>query len=181
MIKPYPRCYWVEPSKLLAGYYPGDVKEKKAYKKIQSLLKCGIQCFINLTDENETNQYGNYFVPYNYVLNDVSGKLGIESVYMKIPIIDQKITNVRTMQFILDTIDNAIKNNLGVYIHCWGGIGRTGTIVGCWLIRHGKANKDNVLDIISGFRKDQNEPEAFREAPETQIQKDFIKNWKEGQ
>lgn len=24
-----------------------------------------------------------------------------------------------------------------VYVHCYGGIGRTGTVVGCWLVRHG--------------------------------------------
>ena len=23
-----------------------------------------------------------------------------------------------------------------VYVHCWGGVGRTGTVVGCWLVRH---------------------------------------------
>lgn len=28
-----------------------------------------------------------------------------------------------------------------VYLHCWGGIGRTGTIVGCWLARNGFPGK----------------------------------------
>ena len=40
------------------------------------------------------------------------------------------------MLAVLDAIDIALCEGHGVYIHCWGGVGRTGTVVGCWLKRH---------------------------------------------
>jgi protein-tyrosine phosphatase len=37
------------------------------------------------------------------------------------------------------------------YIHCWGGVGRTGTIVGCLKARELKDYKD--LDVLQVLRK----------------------------
>ena len=36
------------------------------------------------------------------------------------------------MVAILDSLDTAIADEHTIYLHCWGGIGRTGTVVGCW-------------------------------------------------
>lgn len=180
MKKPYPRSYWVEHQKLLAGFYPGDIKQVTAKKNIRALLDLGIQCWINLQDENETNLFGNHFVPYNEHISNISQEMEVEAVYMKIPIVDQNITNVTTMKFILDTIDNAHRNDVAVYVHCWGGIGRTGTVIGCWLIRHGKANSENVFDVIAEMRNSQKDPEAYRDAPENEMQRQFVRNWKQG-
>ena len=36
-----------------------------------------------------------------------------------------------------------------VYVHCWGGIGRTGTVVGCWLVRHGLDEGDAIARIAA--------------------------------
>ena len=38
----------------------------------------------------------------------------------------------------LDTIDQALAAGHTMYVHCWGGVGRTGTVVGCHLVRHGQ-------------------------------------------
>jgi len=35
------------------------------------------------------------------------------------------------MHEILDTIDAALSAKRIVYVHCWGGVGRTGTVIGC--------------------------------------------------
>ncbi len=41
---PFPRSYWVIPRKFLAGYYPGDRREKMMEQKMRGLLDCGIRC-----------------------------------------------------------------------------------------------------------------------------------------
>ena len=46
------------------------------------------------------------------------------------------------MASILDAIDAALDGGKTVYVHCWGGVGRTGTVVGCWLVRHGKTGDE---------------------------------------
>ena len=38
---------------------------------------------------------------------------------------------------ILDAIDVALAQGRTVDVRCWGRIGRTGAVVGCWLVRHG--------------------------------------------
>ena len=41
------------------------------------------------------------------------------------------------MAGLLDAIDTAMRDGKTVYLHCWGGVGRTGNVVGCSLVRHG--------------------------------------------
>ena len=48
------------------------------------------------------------------------------------------------MTRILDDVDAALADGGAVYVHCWGGIGRTGTVVGCWLVRHGLDDGDPI-------------------------------------
>jgi protein-tyrosine phosphatase len=49
---------------------------------------------------------------------------------------------------ILDEIDALLAAGRRVYVHCWGG---TGTVVGCYLVRHGKS-ADEALALIAEWR-----------------------------
>ena len=57
------------------------------------------------------------------------------------------------MSRILDDVDAALADGRTVYVHCWGGIGRTGTVVGCWLMRHGLDEGDPIRRIAT-LRRD---------------------------
>ena len=87
---------------------------------------------------------------------------------------------------ILDAIDDDLAGGHNVYVHCWGGVGRTGTVVGCWLIRHGYATADDVLEMISDLRigdagRGPNAgPREARVSPETLDQVDFVVGWEQG-
>lgn len=54
---------------------------------------------------------------------------------MRTPTVDQ-------MRAILDAIDRAAGSI--VYVHCWGGHGRTGTVAGCYLVRHGQDTRQSL-------------------------------------
>ena len=54
---PFPDSYWVIPGRLLAGEYPGAAEEHAARKKLVSLLHCGINAILNLTEEDELVDY----------------------------------------------------------------------------------------------------------------------------
>jgi protein-tyrosine phosphatase len=75
------------------------------------------------------------------------------------------------MRAILDTIDAEMAAGRTVYVHCWGGIGRTGTVIGCWLVRHGTPAEE-ALNEIEARR---GEPGS----PETAAQWAFVLNWSE--
>ncbi|MCX6152590.1 MAG: dual specificity protein phosphatase family protein [Candidatus Kapabacteria bacterium] len=178
MKKPYPRSYWVEEKKLLAGFYPGSTNPESEKIRINALLDFGIRTFINLTDANEMNSMGISLRPYHKTLWELSEDRNIEITFINIPIIDLEIPNKSTMKAILDAIDCSIAAGLPVYIHCWGGIGRTGAVVCCWMLTHGKATPENVFDVLSGLRYSQNDPEFHRSSPETEEQKQFVRDWK---
>ena len=80
---------------------------------------------------------------------------------------------------ILDAIDDDLAAGHNVYVHCWGG-------VGCWLIRHGYATADDVLEVISDLRigdagRGLNAgPGEARVSPETLDKFDFLVGWEQG-
>lgn len=172
---PFPNSYWVIPGKLLAGEYPGSKEPEEMDAKLKRLIGCGIRRYLNLMEENETDYADNLFIPYEKVLTKIAQSADIQLSCIRIPIRDFNIPSIEKMNSILDIIDQALDHSEPVYIHCLGGIGRTGTTVGCYLMRHGLANSDNVLGKIKNLRR--NIPGASR-SPETDQQREMIMNWR---
>jgi protein-tyrosine phosphatase len=81
------------------------------------------------------------------------------------------------MARILDIIDQKIVAGKPVYVHCLGGVGRTGTVVGCFLARHGYASGYRILQLIQQLR--QNTVTHDRSAPESSLQMDLVLSWVE--
>ena len=79
---------------------------------------------------------------------------------------------------ILDAIDKALEDGKNVYVHCWGGIGRTGTVVGCWLVRHGMTADEAPAQIVERWQRME---KAYRHPrwPQTPHQRSYVRNWTE--
>lgn len=97
----------------------------------------------------------------------------------RIPIRDFSVPSRGDMRRILDDIDENIGNNKPVYIRCWGGIGRTGTVVGCYLARHGFAVGEDIIFLIRSPRH--HTTQRFIESPETPEQRALVVSWKNGE
>jgi hypothetical protein len=166
---PYPDSYWVIPGQLLAGEYPGDRwNEENAHRKIGALLQSGIRVFIDLTGVNE-------LIPYSPILKEEADWMSISTEYYRHSILDFSIPESAGMLAILNRIDAALSEGKPVYVHCWGGIGRTGTVVGCYLVRHGLTGRQ-ALERIRQLRS--SIPYA-RPSPESDEQVAFVRNWGE--
>lgn len=176
---PFERTYWVIPGKLAAGCYPGDLDPGEAERKLRGLIQAGIRYVINLMEETELNWYGNIFISYENDLKRYAAHMGIDLVCVRRPIEDLSIPTHEEMEAILNEIDLAISNNRPVYVHCLGGIGRTGTVVGCYLMRHGYAKSDTILDVIQQLRM--GAPEYHRPSPEAPLQRRMVTYWKKGE
>jgi len=58
-------------------------------------------------------------------------------------------------------------------VHCYGGIGRTGTLVGSYLLQNRLAEKENVFEKIKALRSRL----GVLISPETDEQKQFVLDW----
>jgi protein-tyrosine phosphatase len=65
-----------------------------------------------------------------------------------------------------------------IYLHCWGGIGRTGTTVGCYLVRHGRTGEEALRQLAEWWKKVP-KSRIHIHSPETHEQADFILKWNE--
>ena len=150
--------------KLLAGEYPGDKDKNSSISKINALTGAGISAFIDLTGKDDD------LLPYSDLLET--------ALYQRFPIRDVSTPDSpEDTVAILNAIDHHISQERIVYLHCWGGIGRTGMIVGCWLARHGYAGQA-ALDRLREFWR-QCPKSTYRKSPETREQEEYILNWKE--
>ena len=172
---PFPRSYWIVPGLLMGGEYPGARSPEKAREKMSGLLNAGVRRIVNLMEEDEIDHAGSPFASYEAILEDLSRERSIQTAVIRFPVVDMRIPEPDIMTEILNTIDGAVEQGKAVYVHCWGGIGRTGTVAGCFLIRHGLAHGGNVLEKIACMRLD--DPESYRISPEGPEQKTFIQNW----
>jgi protein-tyrosine phosphatase len=167
--RPLAESYWVEPGKLLAGEYPGNYSSEITRQRIDLLLEAGIDTFIDLTRPNET-------IPYFRTLFEEAKLYGVKVNCHNFPIGDFGLPTPEIMTSILDTIDTAMKDGKKIYLHCWGGIGRTGTTVGCYLVRHGRTGEE-ALKQLAEWWKTVPKSQIHQHSPETLEQVEFIRNW----
>jgi len=170
LARPVPRSYWVLPGRLLAGEYPGSTLLHEAYEKTRDLLNLDINVFIDLTLDDHLD-------PYEPILKREAFRQQKTYQYLKLGFRDMSAPSRREMKSILDQIDAQLDAGRNLYIHCWGGIGRTGTVVGCYLARHGITGQA-ALDEIGRLRL---AVPGGRESPETDEQRRMVLGWQAGQ
>ena len=173
---PFDRSYWVLPGRLLAGCYPGEISQDAAASNLRALVSAGIHTCLDLTEENELNIAGYPSMSYEQEWKKLTSD---ESSYYRRSIRDRYVPSLGKMKSILDLIDSEIQRNRPVYVHCLGGIGRTGTVVGCWLARHDIASGSDVFAYIRKLRK--HEPYVGLDSPQTMAQYDMVRRWKSGE
>lgn len=172
---PFPDSYWVVPGRFLAGEYPRNLDERESLEKIRSLLSFDIKLFLDLTEPGESSFSGTPLLEYDSLLE----KAGLPAEHKRFPIPDRGIASDEAIKRILDEIDRNIEEGLPVYLHCWGGHGRTGLVAGCWLARHGEASREEVLDRLRSLRTGM--PDGWKNSPETPEQISLVLGWNRGE
>jgi len=151
-------CYWVEPGRFLAGPYP------HSDDRIARLRNLGVTLFLDLT---EAGEYGS--LSYDALLGG-----GIRAV--RKPLRDFAAPRPDEMREVLDVIDSELDAGGVVYLHCYVGIGRTGTVVGCYLVRHGTP-PDEAIEAIGRLRVDTDT--ADWPSPESEEQRELVETWRD--
>ncbi len=170
---PFARSYWVVPGRLLGGFYPGDRDPTVSSDKVEALMDCGVSHIINLMEPNERDHAGRLFDPYHQSFLRLAIKRRQKVCLMNRSMRDLSVPTEEHMRATLDVIDSAMAAGGCVYVHCWGGRGRTGTVMGCWLARHGEREPLSALRLLTAHARG-----LFGVVPETTAQKQFVMEWR---
>jgi protein-tyrosine phosphatase len=112
----------IEPGRIIAGRHPCAWGPENAPAEV-----------FNLTQEGELEGYAHLVEP--------------PARYLRMPIRDFSIPSGEQLVETLDEIDAELGFDGLVYVHCWAGCGRTGVVVGSWLVRHGVSPNDALARI----------------------------------
>lgn len=153
-------------TKLYAGEYPGDKNPDVAKEKLEAMHRFGVRHFIDLTEEGE-------LCPYEHLLKP-------DTSYLRFPIKDLGAPeSVEQVYILVRKIEELMRGDGYVYIHCWGGVGRTGTIVSCYMAKFLEDYNPTAETIINRMRAGYKEmPKSlYRKSPETREQVAFIEHF----
>jgi len=159
--KPIRNSYMVM-DRVYAGEYPRDLDETKSMEKMKQFERFGITHFVDLTEEGELR-------PYSQMLSS-------RMQHIRFPIKDVCVPeSTESVKELIKRIKEILKANgkNKVYIHCWGGVGRTGVIVGCLLSEQHNYNYEETMRALTQVFSDCPKS-AYRETPETNEQCKFI-------
>jgi hypothetical protein len=160
-LRPFEQCYWLLPGHVLAGEHPGARGSAALMaQRLRTLEACGIGCMIDLTKPAEA--LPRYVPP--------------AAQRLSFPVNDFSVPSTATMRAVLDAIDAALGSGQGVYLHCRAGVGRTGTVAGCWLVEQG-LDATEALALL--HRKFQAAAQSLsgRTTPENDVQQAFVAAW----
>ncbi len=144
-------------------------------QKLAGLIRAKVTLVVNLMEENETDHLGHPFFNYSSLLNKIGSESQQSIRVERFPIRDQSIPTVAQMHAILSAITKEIEGGGTVFVHCWGGKGRTATVVGCYMLSKGLETQDSILVMLR--RVTAHASEFFWPTPQTQEQCEFVTHW----
>lgn len=166
--RPHGNCYWLARGRIIAGEYPRTLNEEDSRVKLRAVLDANVRHFIDLTEPHEG------LLPYEPMLLEEAAARKAVVTWTRHAIRDGGVPSVTTMRKIISELRTP--RDEVTYFHCWGGIGRTGTVAGCLLVELGSA-PDAAIALIARKWKSMEKSGRRSESPETPEQFAYIRNW----
>jgi protein-tyrosine phosphatase len=143
--------------RLAARRHPCADGAEHATSAVEALVAEGVTLFVDLTEEGE-------LASYEHLVPPPARRLGF-------PVADFTVPDPSTLARVLEAIDDEIAAGGVPFVHCWAGCGRTGVVVGCWLVRHGLAPEEALARV---------ERARGPGCPQTREQRLAVLAWKQG-
>lgn len=119
---------WLIDEKLAGCGMPTTIEE------IRWVQKKGVKSIITMTENS---------LPESWI-KDIT--------YLHVPTEDLTAPDMEKIDTAVDFIHDRIKNKEAVMVHCAAGIGRTGTILACYLIKYQKHSSKKAIEKVRNER-----------------------------
>ena len=173
---PIPESYWVVPGLLLAGEYPFSFVEEEGRERLGAFLDAGIRLFVDLTEAKESGRTGP-LDPYAEALAEEAAARGLSVRTVRHPVRDMSVPAGEGLERIVAELEGAVERAEPAYVHCWGGIGRTGTAVASFLARRHGVTGDEALALLAALWQDVPKSAIFAESPQTEEQRRAVRRF----
>lgn len=185
MAGPTPWSNWVIPSRVIAGAYPASLDDAETERILTLLLELGVNTFVCLQAEVNINtpehawRSGHGLRPYIKDAQKILSKahetqnprITQQKIdFLHLPIIDGNVTTDSAMNRLVDDCCERVLKGEKLYIHCWGGHGRTGTLVAVMLGRLYNLPYTTALRYTQAFHDSRVYPQGVR-SPQTPVQR----------
>ncbi len=167
-----PEHYPIEPGVLYAGEYPGDLDPKFARRRLRTIVDLGVRTFVDLTNPADG------LTPYDEILADIGRETGLALRRVSIPVPDMGVPD--SPEIMREILGALRESPPAVYVHCWGGVGRTGTATGCWLRESGLNGTEALARVQELYDTHMVKLMRHPRSPQTPGQAEFVRNWQPG-
>jgi len=178
---------WLVPGSVMLGRYPGQEPSRvgtdaEARANLAPIVGGGVDVFVCLQDEiPPQGQWPEArpvdgFMPYAPLVGALAPGRDVE--YLHFPIVDLGTADDARLRGIVRDVAERVRAGRTVYIHCWGGRGRTGTIAACLLkdLFPGEVAVEDALERLQ-FAYDARGEGEGRVSPETPEQFDQVRRY----
>jgi enoyl-CoA hydratase/carnithine racemase len=161
-------AWWAEAGSLLVGAYPGHPDPALAEQQLDALLDAGVRVFVSLLEEGEERPRG--APPYDEALGARARRRGLAVRMHRFGVEDHDVPDLETLAALEGCLDTARRADAPVYLHCWGGRGRSGVVAALELVRRGLAAPHAALEAVAERRAG-----LPGSSPETPVQEAFVR------
>ncbi|GAX75529.1 hypothetical protein CEUSTIGMA_g2972.t1 [Chlamydomonas eustigma] len=185
MAGPTPWCNWAIPGRVMAGAYPASLDDAETERILTCLLELGMNTFVCLQAEVNINtpehawraQHGlrPYIKDAQKILSKAhetgNPRITQQKIdFLHLPIIDGNVTTDSAMSRLADDCCERVLKGERLYVHCWGGHGRTGTLISTMLGRLYNLPYTTAMRYCQAFHDSRVYPQGVR-SPQTPVQR----------
>lgn len=154
--------WWGIEGEVLCGEYPYSAQGHS--NKLEALIETDFSVFVDLTHIDDQ-------------LESYQGDLAISTLdnltMIKNPIPDNGVVEIDNYIRLATKIFLSLEQGEKVYLHCWGGVGRTATVIGVLLALRNRWPAELIFEYIDAYRAGTSKDD--RPAPETSAQRDIVR------
>jgi len=144
--RPY-KFSWLIENKLAGSGIPTSINE------VQWVIEQGVKSIVTVKEEPLDDDW----------VKDIN--------YLHVHSNDMSVPEFADLTYAVDFIHSRITNNEPVMVHCLAGMGRTGTLLACYLVKYQKMSADDAIQKVREER-----PGSIQSYPQEEMIFQFAKS-----